>query len=165
MRLPGFLSVASICALLAGACQMSASSQRAADSVAVHAAIEDIIAKSVAMDNGGPVEPSVATYTEDAVRYTSAPPLHGRSAIRASMTAPSPAVEMESHEAIESLRVSGDLAVASGTWAVKGRLKVDSTLASVQGHWLIALRREPDGVWRMSHDMVTEEPATNPAPR
>ena len=148
-----------------GACHRPDAGLAVADSVAVYRAIEDIQVKAAAWDLHGEAGPLVATYTEDAVRYQAdGPPLRGRAAIDSAFRLPPPYVAEKSRETIDYLRVTPGFAAAIGTWAIAGRSRADGTPLFQEGQFMVLMRPDTDGVWRMYKDMYTQQTTKEPHP-
>jgi uncharacterized protein (TIGR02246 family) len=89
-----------------------------------------------------------------------APPIQGRAAIQAFW-------ERMVHTAIkkvalnpQDLRMSGDLSYEVGTYDIDLALP-DGTAASEQGKYIVLMKKQADGSWKMTHDMWS---SNTPAP-
>jgi uncharacterized protein (TIGR02246 family) len=158
MRIPG-TTWALIAALVMAAAPGRVVGQqagRAADSLAVLAASRAFSDAYVA----GDMETLGSVYTEDAVLYPPGSVIRGRAAIRRYF-APGPNRTNLAHAMTsERLTFDGDVAVDVGVWSNTLRRGSDAP-QSAEGRYLVVWRREPDGRWRIEHDMW-HRPAPTP---
>ncbi len=88
-------------------------------------------------------------YSTDAVRLEpNQPALVGRDAIRASLQKYLEQFTEEDRSVTEDVRVSGDLAVARGTFEGKANLKAGGYSAQFKAKWVVAFQRQADGSWK-----------------
>ena len=59
----------------------------------------------------------------------------------------------EGRNVAEDVRVSGDLAIARGTYEGKSSLKAGGYSVQEKGKWLTAFQRQPDGSWKSFWDI------------
>jgi uncharacterized protein (TIGR02246 family) len=97
-------------------------------------------------------------YTADALRMgPNEPALAGKEAIRASLQKMFDQYTTEGHDVAEDVRVSGDLAVARGTYEGKSSLKAGGYSAQEKGKWVTAFQRQPDGSWKSFWDIYNSD--------
>ena len=105
-------------------------------------------------------------YTADATRMEpNQPALVGSDAIRASLQKYFDQHADEIRNVAEDIRVSGDLAVARGTFEGKSNLKAGGYSAQAKGKWVTAFQRQPDGFWKAFWDIYnTDLPVADALP-
>ncbi len=105
--------------------------------------------------NAGNAEALVSdNYTNDAVRFIpNAPSAVGKEAVRASFQEYFSQFSNEIRVVTDDVRVSGDLAVAKGTYDNKATLKAGGYPIRDKGKWVAALQRQPDGSWKTFWDI------------
>ena len=158
IRISGTTSILAACLLMAVAPPGAAGQGpgHAADSLAVLAASRAFSDAYVA----GDMETLGSVYTEDAALYPPGSVIRGRDAIRRYF-APGPNRTNLSHAMTsERLTFDGDVAVDVGVWSNTLRRGSDAP-QSAEGRYLVVWRREPDGRWRIEHDMW-HRPAPTP---
>jgi uncharacterized protein (TIGR02246 family) len=97
-------------------------------------------------------------YTPDAMRMgPNEPALVGKEAIRSSLQKMFDQYTTEGHDVAEDVRVSGDLAVARGTYEGKSSLKAGGYSAREKGKWVTAFQRQPDGSWKSFWDIYSSD--------
>ena len=97
-------------------------------------------------------------YTADAIRMEPyQPALAGKDAIRASLQKYSDQFSQEGRNVAEDVRVSGDLAVARGTFEGKENLKAGGYSAQFKGKWISAYQRQADGSWKIFWDIYNSD--------
>ncbi len=128
------------------ACQPQVGPLTDADVAAIERALQSFQDAALAGDFATAVE----SYAEDAVFLPpDAPVYEGREAEIEHLESGPPVVSF-SWNAVDVDGV-GDLAYARGPYSVSVLLGADTV--SMQGKWLGIFRRQPDGVWRMSHEI------------
>lgn len=114
------------------------------------AAIEQSI---MAAFEAGNADAIAAAYTEDALLLPQGhPPIEGRAAIAEAYRATLAEYEMSLDAVIEELEVLGDWAWMRGRFEHTYTSKADGAATTVQGKYLVIVRRDPDGVWRYHRD-------------
>jgi ketosteroid isomerase-like protein len=99
-----------------------------------------------------------AFYTADAIRMETFQPAYiGQDAIRAALQKNFDAFTNEGRDIAEDVRISGDLAVARGTWEGKSSLKAGGYSSSDKGKWLTAFQRQKDGSWKAFWDIYNSD--------
>ena len=97
-------------------------------------------------------------YTADATKMEpNKPAVVGRDAIRALLQKYSDQFSQEGRNVAEDVRVSGDLAVARGTFEGKENLKAGGYSAQFKGKWITAFQRQPDGSWKAFWDIYNSD--------
>jgi len=97
-------------------------------------------------------------YTADAIRMEPFQPvLVGRDAIRGSLQKFFEAYASEGRNVAEDVRVSGDLAVARGTYEGKTTLRAGGYSVEDKGKWLTAFERQADGSWKSFWDIYSSD--------
>jgi uncharacterized protein (TIGR02246 family) len=97
-------------------------------------------------------------YTADATRMDpNQPALTGKDAIRASLQKYFDQFTEEGRNVAEDVRVSGDLAVARGTFEGKSSLKAGGYSAQAKGKWVTAFQRQADGSWKSFWDIYNSD--------
>jgi len=105
-------------------------------------------------------------YTADAVTMDPyQPAVAGKDAIRASLQKYFDQHADEIRNVAEDIRVSGDLAVARGTFEGKSNLKAGGYSAQAKGKWVTAFQRQADGSWNAFWDIHNSDlPVANALP-
>ena len=104
-------------------------------------------------------------YTADAMRMDpNQPVLAGKDAIRASLQRIFDQYTIEGRDVAEDVRVSGDLAVARGTYEGKSSLKAGGYSVQERGKWVTAFQRQPDGSWKSFWDIYSSDMPVADAP-
>jgi len=104
-----------------------------------------------------------AMYTDDAVVVGSeGPPLVGRAAIQQALAEGFPVSTINSITSKEIV-VSGDLAYDYGEYQETFTLP-NSQPQTIKAHYLVTLRRQPDGSWKLSKHLTTTPPAAPAQP-
>jgi uncharacterized protein (TIGR02246 family) len=137
---------------------VSACAQKVNDPADVQA-IKDIQPAFDKAWNAGNAE-AVASgiYTADAIKMEpNQPATSGRDAIRASAQKYFELFTDEGRNVAEDVRVSGDLAVARGTYSGKFTLKAGGDGTPYKGKWITACQRQPDGSWKAFWDIYNSD--------
>jgi uncharacterized protein (TIGR02246 family) len=116
--------------------------------------------------NAGNAEAVVSDfYTPDAIRMgPNESALVGKDAIRASLQKIFDQYTLEGRDVAEDVRVSGDLAVARGTYEGKSGLKAGGYSIQEKGKWVTAFQRQPDGSWKSFWDIYNSDLPVGDAP-
>jgi uncharacterized protein (TIGR02246 family) len=97
-------------------------------------------------------------YTADAARMDpNQPALVGQQAIRAASQKYFDQYTDEGRSILEDVRVSGDLAVARGTFEGKSTPKTGGSAAQLKDKFLTAFQRQADGSWRAFWDIYNSD--------
>ena len=97
-------------------------------------------------------------YTADAIKMEpNQPATSGRDAIQASAQKYFELFTDEGRNVAEDVRVSGDLAVARGTFSGKFTLKAGGDGTPYKGKWITACQRQPDGSWKAFWDIYNSD--------
>jgi uncharacterized protein (TIGR02246 family) len=105
-------------------------------------------------------------YTPDAIRMApNEPAFANKEAIQSSLQKIFDLYTSEGRNVAEDVRVSGDLAVARGTFEGKSSLKAGGYSIQEKGKWVTAFQRQPDGSWKSFWDIYNSDlpPADNPS--
>ena len=100
--------------------------------------------------NAGDAEGSVAMMTDKTIYADNHSPVAvGKAAVKAMSEAQNGVFKPDFQVPVDEVRVSGDTAVARGTWAVKLTPKTEGTAPiSDGGSWMLTLSRQADGSWK-----------------
>ncbi len=130
----------------AGETPAPAAAEEEGDEAAIRRLLEEIIAA----DNRGDLETVADLYADDALLLPpGSPPVRGREAIRAHYTAIFNASRLKlAAESLETL-VAGDWAIDRGVTAGLVIPKETGEPRTVNDAYLMILRRDPDGAWRI----------------
>lgn len=108
--------------------------------------------------NAGNAEAVMAIYAAEAIRMEPNLPAHvGQQANRASFQKYFDQYVSEGNYIAEDVRVSGDLAVARGTFAGKETLKAGGSSSQFKGKFLTAFQRQADGSWKALWDIYNSD--------
>ena len=102
---------------------------------------------------------AVAAYYADDATFvgTEAPLAEGRSAIQSSFAGSFPVSKLESIDSKE-LVVSGDVAYDYGTFRQVVTMP-NAKPQTINGHYLVTLKRQGDGTWKITRHVSTTPPA------
>jgi uncharacterized protein (TIGR02246 family) len=147
----------------AGLCsgQDAAASRRSQDV----AAIEQLHARDAAAAKAGDIQTLSALWTDDAVALPPGePPVIGIEAIRkwlgATQSDPSKVEIIEYRLDFKEVKVTGDEAIEWGRTTIAIRPRGSSTVLRASGNIMRVLKRQPDGMWKVSRSAWnTERPA------
>jgi uncharacterized protein (TIGR02246 family) len=100
--------------------------------------------------NTGDAEGSVAMMTDKTIYADNHSPVAvGKAAVQAMSEAQNSAFEPDFQVPVDEVRVTGDTAMARGTWAIKLTPKTEGTAPiSDSGSWMLTLSRQADGSWK-----------------
>ena len=137
---------------------VSACAQKVNDPADVQA-IKDTVPAFDKAYNAGNAEAFASGFsTADAIKMNpNQPALVGKDAISASLQKFFDQYTSEDHNVAEDVRVSGDLAVARGTWEEKSSLKAGGHSVQDKGKWIAAYQRQPDGSWKIFWDIYNTD--------
>jgi len=109
--------------------------------------------------NGASAEAVVSGfYTADAAKMDpNQPALVGQQAIRAACQKYFDQYTDEGRSTLEEVRVSGDLAVARGTWEGTSTPKTGGSPAQLKEKFLTAFQRQADGSWKAFWDIYNSD--------
>ena len=97
-------------------------------------------------------------YTADAIRLEPyQPALVGQDAIRTALQKFFDQYASEGRNVAEDVRISGDLAVARGTYEGKNSLKAGGNSVEDKGKWITAFQRQADGSWKSFWDIYNSD--------
>ena len=136
----------------------SACAQKVNDPADVQAIKDTQPAFDKAWNAGNAEAVASGIYTADAIRMDpNQPALVGKDAIRASLQKYFDQFSEEGRNVAEDVRVSGDLAVARGTFEGKENLKAGGYSAQFKGKWIAAYQRQADGSWKAFWDIYNSD--------
>jgi ketosteroid isomerase-like protein len=100
----------------------------------------------------------MGSYTNDAMRMEPfQPALVGNDTIRASIQKYFDQFSEDGRSVAEDVRVSGDLAVARGTYEGKASPKAGGDSVQFKGKWVGAYQRQSDGSWKLFWDIFNSD--------
>lgn len=150
-------AVASLALLLFGAACAEPAPEAAPEAPSFaddEAAIRALVASFDEAVNNEDIDAMVSRYLEDAVRMTpNVPASVGRDAIRELFLANWEAADYTVANHIADLRISGDLAVARGTWTSHVVPADGSQPYDDEGKWTAVWERWADGSWMSRWDI------------
>lgn len=151
-----------LCALLSF---VSACAQKVNDPADVQAIKDTQTAWDKAWNAGNAEAAASGLYTAGAMRMDpNQPSIVGKDAIRASLQKIFDQYTIEGRDVAEDVRVSGDLAVARGTYEGKSSLKAGGYSVQEKGKWVTAFQRQPDGSWKSFWDIYSSDIPVADAP-
>jgi uncharacterized protein (TIGR02246 family) len=110
--------------------------------------------------NRGDIETLAGLFTQDAIRM---PPFgvafQGEAAIRADFASIFGQNDGDISITVDETRLSGDFAIARGTWAVSLTPKNGDAVTTDVGKWLNLLERQTDGSWKISRNIWNSDRA------
>jgi uncharacterized protein (TIGR02246 family) len=118
-------------------------------------AIKKLLLKDyIEAENAGDVNAKLALFTDDAVLM---PPnetiVSGKEAIRSWQQATYDQVALQVTDSIEELKFCGDWGFARGSYSANVSLKAGGVLPQEDGKFLVIIKRQPDGIWKIACDM------------
>lgn len=128
----------------------------AADEAAVRKNLDDHTPLTMAKNWDG----IVALYTSDAVRFALNEPAVQHDAIKAGLEKYPPISAFEAPT--DHLDGSGNLAVATGHYALTATVPGQKTPISDKGKWFVILKKQADGSWKRTADGWNSD---NPPPK
>lgn len=149
--------VGTLIALVAGACTPTADQQAVTTGPDVDA-IAAWLEQTLAAYNSGDIEGSVALYTDDALSMPPTEPVSDMDATRAMMEAFLGANDVQITAGVEEIVVSGDLGLLRVTYDETWTPKAEGEPGQQHGTWLVILRKQADGSWKLWRDMWTNVP-------
>lgn len=139
-----------LCTLLLVACAPVEQQDTEADIAAIRAVLADFDALANAGDAAGIAE----LYAEDAIQMPpDAASRIGREAILASMEETFGANTLQLTSVADEIEVAGDLAFMRITFDESITPKAGGDTEQMHGNWLVILKRQADGSWKMCRDM------------
>lgn len=124
------------------------------------AAVRDAWLAAAAKDDAAAV---AAMYTDDAIFVaTEAPAARGRAAIQQALAESFPISAVDTVDSKEVV-VSGDVAYDYGEYQ-QTVTPPNGTPQTVRGHYVVVLRRQADGSWKLSKHVSTTPPAAATRP-
>ena len=127
-----------------------------ADEAAVRKNLDDYASLTMAKNWDG----IVALYTGDAVRFAPNEPVVPSAAMKAWLEKYPPISAFEAPT--DHLDGNGDLAVATGHYALTATLPGQATPMSDKGKWFVILKKQADGSWKRTVDGWNSD---NPPPK
>jgi len=124
-------------------------------------AVTAVLEQYAAAVNAGDLESALALMADDAMHMPpDGPPIIGIAAIRSHAESFFRDYAMQTHNRLDEVVVAGDLAFLrtsyTDTWTPRG----EGEATAWSGVWLILLRKQPDGSWKMWRDMWSVVPTT-----
>ena len=138
----------------------------AEDVESVTAAVNEIWNEYASSLNAGDVARWISLWTDDGVQLPpGSPPVVGKETIRAGLESEVDVVTFDMEINNEEVHVSGDLAVARGTYAATVTPKAGGEAIPIDGKYMTLLRRQPDGSWKIHRDIFNSNvPPAEPEP-
>ena len=134
--------------------QQPAAAQPADDVEAVTAAVNQVWDQYASSLNAGDVDRYMALWADNAIQLPpDSLPLVGKETLRAGLESEVKAITYDMKITNEEVNVSGDLAVARGTYAATITFKDGSDPISIDGKYMTLLKRQPDGSWKIFRDI------------
>lgn len=126
--------------------QQPAAAQPADDVEAVTAAVNQVWEQYASSLNAGDVDRYMALWADNAIQLPpDSLPLVGKETLRAGLESEVKAITYDMKIINEEVNVSGDQAVARGTYAATITPKDGSEPVSINGKYMTLLKRQPDG--------------------
>jgi len=136
----------------------SACAQKVNDPADVQAIKDTCPAFDKAWNAGNAQAVVTGSYTNDAMRMEPyQPALVGNDTIRASIQKYFDQFSEDGRSVAEDVRVSGDLAVARGTYEGKASPKAGGDSVQFKGKWIGAYQRQSDGSWKLFWDIFNSD--------
>ncbi|MCB0195206.1 MAG: SgcJ/EcaC family oxidoreductase [Anaerolineae bacterium] len=124
------------------------------DVEAVTAAVNKVWEQYASSLNAGDVEGYMALWADDAMQFPpESLPIVGKEALRAGLESELEAITYDMEITNKEVNVSGDMAVARGTYAATITFKDGSEPMTVDGKYMTLLKRQPDGSWKIFRDI------------
>jgi ketosteroid isomerase-like protein len=117
-----------------------------ADEAAVRKNLDDYVPLTMAKDWDG----IVALYTDDAVRFAPNEPAVQHAAMKSWLEKYPPITAFEAPT--DHIDGSGNLAVATGHYALTATVPGQTTPMSDKGKWFVILKKQGDGSWKRTVD-------------
>ena len=134
--------------------QQPAAAQPADDVEAVTAAVNQVWEQYASSLNAGDVDRYMALWADNAIQLPpDSLPLVGKETLRAGLESEVKAITYDMKITNEEVNVSGDLAVARGTYAATITPKDGSNPIAIDGKYMTLLKRQPDGSWKIFRDI------------
>ncbi len=112
--------------------------------------------------SAGDVDGMMVNYAEDALEMPpNEPDLRGKDAIRARHQANLDQYEYVLENPAVEIVVNGDWAILRGTYVISLTPKADGEPIQDTGKYIVTWRRQPDGSWRVAHEIWNSD---NPPP-
>jgi len=118
-------------------------------------AIKKILLKDyIEAENAGDVNAKLSLFTDDAVLMPpNEPTVSGKDAIRSWQQATYDQVALQVTDTLEELKLFGDWGFARGSYSADINLKAGGKLPQEDGKFLVIIKRQPDGFWKIACDM------------
>lgn len=144
-------SFVGLCTLLLVACvPVGQQDTEAADVAAIRA----LLAEYDALANAGDAAALAELYAEDVIHMPPDAASHvGRGAVLAAMEEMFGANTLQLTSVADEIEVTGDLAFVRITWDETIAPKAGGDTEQMHGNWLVILKRQADGSWKLWRDM------------
>ena len=144
--------------LLVGvACQPAAVEQQATTTGPDVEAIDAWLQQTIAAYNSGDAEAALALYADETLSMPPLEPPMDTEQERASMQAFLGEYDIQLAANAEEIVVAGDLGVLRVTYNESWTPKGEGEAGEQRGTWLVILRKQADGSWKLWRDMWTDE--------
>jgi len=118
------------------------------------APINDLRSRFQAAYSAGDAAAVAALYTDDAVSLPDHhEAIHGKAAIQQYLQETFAQVAANMTLTAPDLEISGDIAHETGSYTMTITPKRGGNAMTVTGKYLVVLKRQPDGLWRVHHDI------------
>ena len=113
-----------------------------------------VVEDFVEAENAGDVSAKVALYTDDAVLMPpNEPAVTGKEAIHSWHQTTYNQVSLQVTDSTDEIAVSGDWGFARGSYSATISLRAGGEPTRENGKFLVIVRRQPDGSWKIVCDM------------
>ena len=72
-------------------------------------------------------------------------------------------VDLQEIHNVESVKVSGDLAVAYLNWSANVTIKASGQTVNPKGNWIKVYERQSDGAWKCIYSIWSDETLVHPS--
>jgi uncharacterized protein (TIGR02246 family) len=127
-------------------------------------AIKNIVAEWEAAVNTGDTDKIMSLYANNSIRIpTNQPAIKGKEAIRSSYQQLFDKYNFQDKYLVEDVNVGGDLAVAHIIWSTVVTPKAGGEPIIANGHWIMNLKKQPDGAWNCIYTIFSDESLVKPS--
>jgi uncharacterized protein (TIGR02246 family) len=120
-------------------------------------AIQDWLAQTITAYNSGDAEAALALYADETLSMPPLEPPMDTEQERATMQAFFSENDIQIAANADDIVVAGDLGVLRATYSERWTPKAEGEAGEQRGTWLVILRKQADGSWKLWRDMWTSE--------